>query len=114
MAAQTNNPVPEKPQAEEHIEETKRLEHDGVFDARDQFGAHSKVDPAEIKLVKKLDWYIMVSAPFPLSFLMLTKPAHTLGGLFPQLLRPQRNCERQAQWAERRARPRRKPIQHPQ
>lgn len=26
----------------------------------DRFGAHAKTDPREIKLVKKLDWYIMV------------------------------------------------------
>jgi hypothetical protein len=26
----------------------------------DKFGAHAKTDPCEIKLVKKLDWYIMV------------------------------------------------------
>ena len=65
MAAQSNDLAQGKPQAEEHIEEAKRLEHDGVFDARDQFGAHSKVDPAEIKLVKKLDWYIMVSTSCP-------------------------------------------------
>jgi hypothetical protein len=32
-----------------------------VMDKVDKFGAHAKTDPREIALVKKLDWYIMVS-----------------------------------------------------
>lgn len=52
--------VPEKSQAEQHIEDNEKVKQDGVFEARDQFGAHKKIDTAEIKLVKKLDWYIMV------------------------------------------------------
>jgi hypothetical protein len=32
-----------------------------VMERVDKFGAHAKTDPREIKLVKKLDWYIMVS-----------------------------------------------------
>jgi hypothetical protein len=32
-----------------------------VMDKVDKFGAHAKTDPREIRLVRKLDWYIMVS-----------------------------------------------------
>lgn len=32
-----------------------------VMDKVDKFGAHAKTDPREIKLVRKLDYYIMVS-----------------------------------------------------
>lgn len=32
--------------------------------AGDYSGFTQKTDPAEIKLVRKLDWYIMVSRPF--------------------------------------------------
>ena len=32
-----------------------------VMDKVDKFGAHAKTDPREIKLVRKLDWYIMVN-----------------------------------------------------
>lgn len=34
---------------------------DGVAVERDAFGARKKIDPIEIKLVRKLDCYIMVS-----------------------------------------------------
>lgn len=44
--------------------EVERVDQDGVFTKegavkRDYSGAHEKTDPAEIALVKKLDWYIM-------------------------------------------------------
>lgn len=45
---------------EEYAANTK----DGIEDvetARDGFGARKKVDPIEIRLVRKLDWYMMVS-----------------------------------------------------
>lgn len=32
----------------------------GVITERDGFGARKKVDPKEIKLVRKIDWYMMV------------------------------------------------------
>ena len=34
---------------------------DGVAVEKDAFGARKKIDPKEIKLVRKLDTYIMVS-----------------------------------------------------
>lgn len=33
---------------------------EGVITERDGFGARKKVDPKEIKLVRKIDWYMMV------------------------------------------------------
>jgi hypothetical protein len=46
----------------EHVEHSA----DEIFekdtnDKVDEFGAHTKTDPAEIKLVRKLDLYILVS-----------------------------------------------------
>lgn len=35
---------------------------DGVAVERDAFGARKKIDPVEIRLVRKLDCYIMVSS----------------------------------------------------
>lgn len=46
------------------LEEYATATKDGVEDvetARDGFGARKKVDPKEIKLVRKLDWYMMPS-----------------------------------------------------
>jgi hypothetical protein len=34
---------------------------EGVLTERDGFGARKKVDPVEIKLVRKIDMYMMVS-----------------------------------------------------
>lgn len=34
---------------------------EGVLTERDNFGARKKVDPVEIKLVRKIDMYMMVS-----------------------------------------------------
>lgn len=31
-----------------------------VIEKVDEFGAHTKTDPKEIALVKKIDWYILV------------------------------------------------------
>ena len=54
-----------------HVAQTEKIEYDHVsimkgdalhFDKVDEFGAHAKTDPREIKLVKKLDLYIMVSS----------------------------------------------------
>ena len=38
-----------------HLEYSSKADQDAV----DYSGAHAKTDPAEIKLVKKLDWFIM-------------------------------------------------------
>lgn len=49
------------------IERIETAQDDGLFakfprmDKVDEFGAHSKTDPREIALVKKLDRYIIVS-----------------------------------------------------
>lgn len=37
---------------------------EGVVTERDGFGARKKVDPKEIKLVRKIDWYMMVRTVF--------------------------------------------------
>lgn len=46
----------------EHVDDVtdKVLEKGGREDL-DKFGSHAKTDPAEIALVRKLDWYMMVS-----------------------------------------------------
>ncbi|KAH7353595.1 major facilitator superfamily domain-containing protein [Plectosphaerella cucumerina] len=45
----------------EHRDETNDVTYEkGIFvDNMDEFGAHKKTDPAEIALVKKLDWYML-------------------------------------------------------
>jgi hypothetical protein len=52
----------------DHITPADTMQHGDVeslklpaMDKVDKFGAHAKTDPGEIKLVRKLDWYIMVS-----------------------------------------------------
>lgn len=37
----------------------------------DEFGAHTKTDPREIALVKKLDWYMLVGIPRRHAFLSI-------------------------------------------
>ncbi|PVH94777.1 MFS general substrate transporter [Periconia macrospinosa] len=46
-----------------------------VMDKVDKFGAHAKTDPREIKLVKKLDWYIMPILWFMYTFNYLDRNA---------------------------------------
>lgn len=63
-----------------HIEGgLKGVENGGVFDAKDQFGAHRKVDPAEIALVRKLDWYIMVSSDLVVVSRLTPDSSHRFG-----------------------------------
>lgn len=62
MATQDSSSV--KNGAPEHIEKTTigdiLVDEKKVFEG-DRFGAVAKCDPAEIALVRKLDWYILVS-----------------------------------------------------
>ena len=54
--------VPEK-HVEKYADEIEATEKAGVdFSKRDYTGAVAKTDPAEIKLVRKLDYRIMVSS----------------------------------------------------
>ncbi|KAF5715803.1 tartrate transporter [Fusarium globosum] len=46
-----------------------------VMDKVDKFGAHAKTDPREIRLVKKLDWYIMPVLWFMYTFNYLDRNA---------------------------------------
>lgn len=56
------------PDDKNNIAHIESAEHDDVqkgepFDEKvDEFGAVAKSDPKEIALVRKLDWYMMVSA----------------------------------------------------
>ena len=54
---------------------------EGVVAERDGFGARKKVDPKEIKLVRKIDWYMMVRAG-PTQHEDGTKRADTQSSLF--------------------------------
>jgi hypothetical protein len=48
-----------------HFEEQADLKH-AVVENADYTGAEAKTDPAEIALVKKIDWRLMVRFPQPL------------------------------------------------
>lgn len=59
-----------KHSTDEKMAQMERIEHVETTDADlvkpkmelvDEFGAHAKTDPKEIALVKKLDWYMLVS-----------------------------------------------------
>lgn len=65
----------------------------------DEFGAHTKTDPKEIALVKKIDFYILVRASVdgwkngaPTNL----PEAYSLDHVFPQFPRPKRNDQWQA------------------
>lgn len=53
-----------------HIEQVTTTNDDEpikpVMEKVDEFGAHDKTDPREIRLVRKMDWYIMVGVLFGL------------------------------------------------
>ena len=51
----TNQSI-ESPKA--HFQHDEKLVEDQLV-AVDSFGSHAKVDPVEIKLVRKLDWFIL-------------------------------------------------------
>lgn len=57
-------PVVQDEKSIKHYEEKTDLEHgkDGVLENTDYTGAQAKTDPAEIALVKKIDWRLMVCA----------------------------------------------------
>lgn len=74
----------------------------------DRFGAHAKVDPKEIALVKKLDLYIMVCLDLlslvvdfrcALSYKqkLINCPANIVDHVFPQFSRSKRHGQREAQ-----------------
>lgn len=44
-------------------------DHDEKFQKKDEFGAHTKTDPREIALVRKLDMYMLVSLAIKTSIL---------------------------------------------
>lgn len=48
--------------AVEHVDDLEKSVHRGPLD---KFGSAAKVDPREVKLVKKLDLYIMVHVTHP-------------------------------------------------
>lgn len=59
-----------KHSTDEKFAQMERIEHVETTDADlvkpklekvDEFGAHSKTDPKEIAIVKKIDWYMLVS-----------------------------------------------------
>lgn len=58
-----------KHSTDEKFAQMERIEHvetiDDVVKPKiekvDEFGAHSKTDPKEIAIVKKIDWYMLVS-----------------------------------------------------
>jgi hypothetical protein len=56
-------PIVQDEKSIKHYEEKTDLEHvkPGVLESADYTGAQAKTDPAEIALVKKLDWRLMVS-----------------------------------------------------
>ncbi|GJC77433.1 hypothetical protein ColLi_00271 [Colletotrichum liriopes] len=68
MATQPSNDRPSSPQDKvavnqmEHVLTTDdpALMKQPVIEKVDEFGAHTKTDPKEIALVKKIDWYILV------------------------------------------------------
>ncbi|GKT43483.1 putative transporter [Colletotrichum spaethianum] len=67
MATQPLNDRPSSPQDKvavnqmEHVLTTEdpALMKQPVIEKVDEFGAHTKTDPKEIALVKKIDWYIL-------------------------------------------------------
>lgn len=63
MAAKHNETDDKFAQMEriEHVETTDNELVKPKMEKVDEFGAHSKTDPREIALVKKIDWYILVS-----------------------------------------------------
>lgn len=77
-----------------------------VIEKVDEFGAHTKTDPKEIALVRKIDWYILVSVDThtylapprdgtftknPVAYELQQRTAHALVHVLPQLSRPQRH-----------------------
>lgn len=100
------------------MEEYSTNPKDGVEDvetSRDAFGARKKVDPKEIALVRKIDWYMMVSSgnrildsTAPANLLM----AHPVVDVLFQLLGPQRHDQRQIELAGRRSEPAGHAVQH--
>jgi hypothetical protein len=56
-------PIVHDEKSTKHYEEKTELEHvkPGVLESADYTGAQAKTDPAEIALVKKIDWRLMVS-----------------------------------------------------
>lgn len=71
-----------------HDEQSFADEKNGVIGGGDYSGAVAKTDPAEIALVRKLDYMIMVSGILLLreENLKLTVIANLVGHVFPQLL----------------------------
>lgn len=56
----------------------------------DEFGAHTKTDPKEIALVRKLDWFMLVSLLHSLlKGIRQPRQAHLMVDVFLQLPRPQ-------------------------
>jgi hypothetical protein len=54
-------PIVQDEKAIKHYEEKTELEHvkPGALESADYTGAQAKTDPAEIALVKKIDWRLM-------------------------------------------------------
>lgn len=71
------DPGREKRGKPEHVEQIgdETLVKEGN-EKTDQFGAKAKTDPAEIKLVRKLDMYILVSFPALLSIVQTLELAY--------------------------------------
>jgi hypothetical protein len=61
----STQPNETKGAAPEEVERIESQAHDNDLKNRfqdlDQFGSHKRQDPAEIALVRKMDWYIIVS-----------------------------------------------------
>ena len=56
----TAEPIKEKPEVLAHMEDKSELGEDKHGASADYTGAERKTDPAEIALVRKIDWRLMV------------------------------------------------------
>jgi hypothetical protein len=100
--------VEEKPTAVTHLEDKTELGSDKLAVAQnaDYTGAEAKTDPAEIALVKKIDWRLMVRMHPPTALycnliveagkipwsLANVYAADIMCHVLPQLRRPKRDC----------------------
>jgi hypothetical protein len=100
MATDTRHAA-EKPAAVAHLEDKTELGSDKhvVAQNADYTGAEAKTDPAEIALVRKIDWRLMVCIHllFCLAFeagkiRVNVRTADTMHHVLPQLRGPQCDC----------------------